>query len=197
MFVPHTRPVFAQASSSSSIIPPTAQGVDRPFFKDGSLDIRGPDDVNPELIKYSGTGHVLPPRDVLLIRAGFMPPYKGRSVAGQARLDVGPTRELAARASSREQPLRGGRVGHAELEHWPAPKGVPHLHQTLLGRGMPIGEFFDLEALSTHCAETSRYSFCFSSWPLNFALGGIGRSPNAAAYFGEGESGRTSNNGVL
>ena len=32
---------------------------------------------------------------------------------------------------------------------------------------MPIGEFFDLEALSVHCAETGRYTFFFSSWPLN------------------------------
>lgn len=33
--------------------------------------------------------------------------------------------------------------------------------------GMPIGEFFDLEALSKYCAETGRYTFFFSSWPLN------------------------------
>ena len=33
--------------------------------------------------------------------------------------------------------------------------------------GMPIGEFFDLEALSKECAETGRYTFFFSSWPLN------------------------------
>ena len=32
---------------------------------------------------------------------------------------------------------------------------------------MPIGEFFDLEALAKHCAETGRYTFFFSSWPLN------------------------------
>ena len=32
---------------------------------------------------------------------------------------------------------------------------------------MPIGELFDLEALSQFCAESRRYSFFFSSWPLN------------------------------
>ena len=32
---------------------------------------------------------------------------------------------------------------------------------------MPVGEFFDLEALSQVCAESRRYSFFFSSWPLN------------------------------
>ena len=29
------------------------------------------------------------------------------------------------------------------------------------------GEMFDLEALSTTCKETGRYTFFFSSWPLN------------------------------
>lgn len=80
-------------------------------------------------------------------------------------------------------------------QRWPPPEGVTHLHSTLLGYvtptlslpqlcsprqsvrrysrkmysmwGMPIGEFFDLEALSKHCAETGRYTFFFSSWPLN------------------------------
>ena len=33
--------------------------------------------------------------------------------------------------------------------------------------GMPIGEFFDLEALSQFSAESKRYTFFFSSWPLN------------------------------
>ncbi|KAG6840046.1 hypothetical protein C0991_009392 [Blastosporella zonata] len=55
--------------------------------------------------------------------------------------------------------------------------------QTLLGLwGMPIGEFFDLEKLSAKCAETGRYTFFFSSWPLNI-IGGCASPPNAAAYF--------------
>ena len=35
---------------------------------------------------------------------------------------------------------------------------------------MPIGEFFDLEALAKHCAETGRYTFFFSSWTLNILV---------------------------
>ncbi len=68
--------------------------------------------------------------------------------------------------------------------------------------GMPIGEFFDLEALAKHAAETGRYTFFFSSWPLNVcvnslldltssakgllthlcssSLGGVASPPNAA-----------------
>ena len=43
---------------------------------------------------------------------------------------------------------------------------------------MPIGEFFDLEALSQFCAESKRYSFFFSSWPLNMYV----TSANYTAY---------------
>ncbi|KAG1731201.1 uncharacterized protein EDB91DRAFT_1252264 [Suillus paluster] len=91
------------------------------------------------------------------------------------------------------------------LERWPTPKGTPLLHQTILALyGMPIGpylttifsikiqylfwpfhdigEFFDLEALSELCQETGRYTFFFTSWPLNI-LGGAASPPNAAAYF--------------
>jgi len=69
------------------------------------------------------------------------------------------------------------------LEVWPVPAGELYLHETLLGLwGMPIGEFFDLEALSQFCAESRRYSFFFSSWPLN-VLGGVASPPNASAMF--------------
>jgi len=68
------------------------------------------------------------------------------------------------------------------LEMMPPPGGV-FFHQTIIGLwGMPIGEFFDLEALSEHCAKTSRYTFFFSSWPLNIP-GGVASPANAAAYF--------------
>ena len=45
-----------------------------------------------------------------------------------------------------------------------------------------LGEFFDLEALAKVADETGRYTFFFSSWPLNI-LGGIASPPNAAAIF--------------
>ena len=41
------------------------------------------------------------------------------------------------------------------------------LHEWLLaGWGMPIGEMFDLEALSRHCKEIRRYTFFVASMPL-------------------------------
>ncbi|KAI0032709.1 hypothetical protein K488DRAFT_85615 [Vararia minispora EC-137] len=48
--------------------------------------------------------------------------------------------------------------------------------------GMPIGKLFNLDVLSEHCAEASRYTFFFSSWPIN-VLGGVASPPNAMAIF--------------
>jgi hypothetical protein len=54
-------------------------------------------------------------------------------------------------------------MGHAS---WLAigPKNLLFLLELL------SGELFDLEALSTHCAATKRYTFFFSSWPLNVSV---------------------------
>lgn len=69
------------------------------------------------------------------------------------------------------------------LERWPCPLGQTHLHETLLGLwGMPIGEMFDLEALTEHCQRNRRWTFYFSSWPLNL-WGGVGSTANAGATF--------------
>ena len=53
-------------------------------------------------------------------------------------------------------------------ETWEAEmQGGGLLHQWLLaGWGLPIGEMFDLEALSKKCKELNRYSFFVSSMPL-------------------------------
>jgi len=57
------------------------------------------------------------------------------------------------------------------------------LHQQLLSLlGVPIGELWDLEALSKHCAETKRYTFFLTSCPLN-VTSGIGSPPNVLAIF--------------
>ena len=57
------------------------------------------------------------------------------------------------------------------------------LHQYFLALfGMPIGELWDLKALSDKCKELGRYSFLLTSSPLNVP-GGIGSPPNALALF--------------
>jgi len=53
------------------------------------------------------------------------------------------------------------------------------LHDNLLALfGMPIGEMFDLEKLAETCKSHNRWSFFFTSAPLNFP-GGVASPPNA------------------
>jgi kynurenine formamidase len=55
------------------------------------------------------------------------------------------------------------------------------MHVHLLGRlGIPIGEFFLLDALAERCAEQNRYEFFMTSAPLNIR-GAVGTSANALA----------------
>ncbi|KAI0399644.1 putative cyclase-domain-containing protein [Xylaria palmicola] len=57
------------------------------------------------------------------------------------------------------------------------------LHPWLLAMfGTPIGELWDLRALSAHCKACGRYSFMLTSAPLNLP-GLIGSPPNALAIF--------------
>ncbi|RYP83465.1 hypothetical protein DL769_001368 [Monosporascus sp. CRB-8-3] len=57
------------------------------------------------------------------------------------------------------------------------------LHPWLLSMfGMPMGELWDLKALSDHCKKSGRYSFMLTSAPLNIP-GLVGSPPNALAIF--------------
>jgi kynurenine formamidase len=64
-----------------------------------------------------------------------------------------------------------------------ANKLVLVLHQYFLSLfGMPIGELWDLKALSEQCAKSNKYTFLLTSIPLNVP-GAIGSPPNALAIF--------------
>jgi hypothetical protein len=53
------------------------------------------------------------------------------------------------------------------------------LHCNLIALfGMPVGEMFDLEKLAETCKQHGRWTFLFTSSPLNFP-GGIASPPNA------------------
>ncbi|KAF8857363.1 hypothetical protein BDZ45DRAFT_674765 [Acephala macrosclerotiorum] len=55
------------------------------------------------------------------------------------------------------------------------------MHEWLLaGWGMPIGELFDLERLATECRRLKKWTFFFSSVPLNVP-GGVASPPNGVA----------------
>ncbi|KAG5735472.1 hypothetical protein E4T56_gene12858 [Termitomyces sp. T112] len=127
--------------------------------------------------------------DILLLRAGFIQKYY---TVSQEERDALPGRPGTFAGIEQSEDMKrflwdnhfaAIASDQPSLERWPTPQGVPHMHQTILGLwGMPIGEFFDLEKLSVKCAETGRYTFFFSSWPLNI-IGGCASPPNAAAYF--------------
>jgi len=57
------------------------------------------------------------------------------------------------------------------------------MHEIILsGFGLPIGELFDLEALSEECKSQGRWTFFVTSQPLSVP-GGVGSPPNAIAVF--------------
>ncbi|KAG5734048.1 hypothetical protein E4T56_gene9465, partial [Termitomyces sp. T112] len=129
------------------------------------------------------------PGDILLLRAGFIRKYN--TTTNEIRAVLGSKEETFAGIVNSIDMKRFLWNNHfaavasdqPALECWPAPKGTHHLHETLLGLwGMPIGEFFDLEDLAEYCKETGRYTFYFSSWPLNI-IGGCASPANAAAQF--------------
>ncbi|TCD71669.1 hypothetical protein EIP91_005435 [Steccherinum ochraceum] len=125
--------------------------------------------------------------DILLLRIGFTQRYYGASpeerdgLAGKPETFAGIEQSEDVKRFLWDNHFAAIASDQPTVERWPTPQGVPHLHQTFLGMwGMPIGEIFDLEALSTACAEAGRYTFFFTSWPLN-VYGGIASPPNAAA----------------
>jgi len=127
--------------------------------------------------------------DILLLRVGFTQRYNTSSQAEKDALGRGEeTFAGIEQGEAMKQFLWDNHFAavasdQPALERWPPVEGELHMHQTILGLwGMPIGEFFDLEALSKVAAETGRYTFFFSSWPLN-VLGGCASPPNAAAFF--------------
>jgi len=126
--------------------------------------------------------------DILLIRVGFIQKYYAVSQEERDALPGKP--ETFAGIEQSEDMKRFLWNNHfaaiasdqPAMERWP-PAPNTYLHQTILALwGMPLGEFFDLEKMSQTCAETGRYTFFFTSWPLNI-IGGVASPPNAAAYF--------------
>ncbi|KAH9842434.1 uncharacterized protein C8Q71DRAFT_202860 [Rhodofomes roseus] len=125
--------------------------------------------------------------DILILRMGFMQRYLSSTqeerdaLAGKVETLAGIEQGDESKRFLWNNHFAAVASDQPTVESWPPP--FPHhLHQTLLALwGMPIGEIFDLEALSKACAETGRYTFFFTSWPLNI-LGGVASPPNAAAY---------------
>ncbi|KEF63826.1 uncharacterized protein A1O9_01804 [Exophiala aquamarina CBS 119918] len=123
--------------------------------------------------------------DILLIRSGFVKWYKESSpqarrtgtVDGSSWAGVEGTKESVAWLWNKHFSCVGGDAN--VFEAWPAKDERYRLHDNLIALfGMPVGEMFDLEKLAEVCQQLNKWSFMFTSAPLNFP-GGVASPPNA------------------
>lgn len=137
------------------------------------------------------------PGDVIIIRSGFTEALTGLSDAKQSELMAshracGVTGDVAAAKWFWNKHFAGVAGDMIAFEHLPPTRPETGedgtiaelvLHQYFLALfGMPIGELWDLKALSETCERLGRYSFLLTSSPLNYP-GSIGSPPNALALF--------------
>lgn len=176
-----------------------AQG--RPIVPDEPHPIE-PSDLTAAL---AAQGTVVEPGDILLIRTGWLGWYRALDRAQReayAAQRVPPSCGLrpgteTARvlwnlhiaAAAADNP--GFEVmppgSFVAPDDFPALRADPEraeewfVHTSLLAKlGLPLGEFFDLEALAGACATDGRYTFLVTSAPLNLPAG-VGTPPNALA----------------
>lgn len=126
--------------------------------------------------------------DILIIRSGYMVQYarKSRSELETLSKTIPPTffgveqsEEVLQFIWENFSAVAGDQPS---FECWPSAREFL-LHEVLLaGWGCPIGELFNLEALSAECARTGRYTFFVASEPCNVP-GGVASPPNILAIF--------------
>ncbi|PYH88961.1 hypothetical protein BO71DRAFT_122880 [Aspergillus ellipticus CBS 707.79] len=142
-------------------------------------------DLRPE-----SQGGDIKPGDILLVRTGFVVRY--HQLTPQQRADVAARshENLTWAGLAQEEPLLdwlhdcyfAAVAGDSPtFEAWPPSQENGYIHQQILALwGMPLGEMWDLEALSKRCREVGRWVFFLTSAPAN-ALGGVGSHANATA----------------
>lgn len=146
--------------------------------------------------------------DILLIRTGWIRAYQKLSEEGQVNL-AALQHPPAIGLEASEETLRwiwdegfaAAAGDQPSFEAWPCWGQEITLHERMLaGWGCPIGELFDLERLSEECKKRGRYTFFFTSMPLNVSVsslrlkvikltdliqvpGGVASPPNGMAIF--------------
>ncbi|OAL46297.1 putative cyclase [Pyrenochaeta sp. DS3sAY3a] len=124
--------------------------------------------------------------DILFLRTGYVAAYK--SLMKEKREEVAGVREWCGLGQSKEttewlwqNQFAAVASDSPGFEVRPPTEKEWHLHPILLaGWGTPIGELFDLDRLAQLCQRTSRWSFFFTSAPLNYT-GAVASPPNAIA----------------
>uniref|UniRef100_A0A0B7KIM4 Cyclase n=1 Tax=Bionectria ochroleuca TaxID=29856 RepID=A0A0B7KIM4_BIOOC len=126
------------------------------------------------------------PGDVLFLRTGYVDAY--RQLSKDRRIEVAAVREWCGLAQSREttewlweRQFAAVACDAPGFEVRPPNNKAWHLHPILLaGWGTPIGELFALDALADACRAQGKFSFFFTSAPLNYS-GAVASPPNAVA----------------
>ncbi|KAB8342920.1 hypothetical protein FH972_022517 [Carpinus fangiana] len=126
--------------------------------------------------------------DILIIRSGFVRRYNEANEEerikgvnqGHAFVGVNGSEELMKWLwNNHFSAIAGDTIA---WEAWP-PQAPWIVHDFSLALwGEPIGELWDLEKLAHMCAERKRWSFFFTSAPIN-VHGGVASPPNALAIF--------------
>lgn len=118
--------------------------------------------------------------DIVMVRSGYMVSYMSKTREELQALSKVVPPNLAGVEQSEEmlqwiwENFSAVAGDHPAWECYPSQKDWS-LHEVLLGGwGMPIGEMFDLEALTKKCQELGRYSFFVTSEPCN-VRGGVAR----------------------
>jgi kynurenine formamidase len=123
--------------------------------------------------------------DILLLRTGWMGQYMSAALDDRKPelTSVGLEGSEDMAAFLWDHHISAVAADNAAVECYPPRDPGVHLplHQLLIPLlGMPIGEFWYLDALAADCAADSRYEAFFVSVPLNLR-GGIGSPPQAVA----------------
>jgi kynurenine formamidase len=157
--------------------------------------------VTPELMAEAAAAQGVEMRegDILCVRVGWMAYYRSLDAAGRADLaaksrgsfegfslpGIGPGAATAAWLW--DHGVAAIAVDNPAVEPFPPSAGggpftaddMVHV-RVMAMLGIPLGEFFDFEALADDCASDKTYEFLFTSAPLGIP-GGIGSPPNALA----------------
>jgi kynurenine formamidase len=196
----------AQVRGSAGVLAWTAAGiVGRGVLLDVARQIEIPADepfvVTPLLLDETAAaqGVALRPGDICCVRIGWLSWYRGldregrRAASAASRASrrlrtpgLGPGPELAAWLW--DHGVAALAVDNPAVEPLPSTAALPPgsgaddtVHARVLALlGIPLGEFFDLDALADECVRKGTYDFLFTSAPLRLR-GGIGSPPNALA----------------
>ena len=125
--------------------------------------------IGPDLLAATATAQRVEVRtgDVLCVRVGWLSWYRSLDAAGREAVATG------SRAYRFDELRELGLAPGPAIAEFLWDHGVALL-------GIPLGEFFDFDALADHCAGDGVYEFLFTSKPLGIR-GGLGSPPNALA----------------